>query len=349
MTSPRVSIVIPTYNRERTVGAAVQSALDQTYRDFEIIVVDDGSNDGTAEILRRFDGQIRVIRQPNAGASAARNRGIAAGYGDVVAFLDSDDTWSPGKLARQMALLDQLGPEVVCCLCNVSFTQPVFGRLSSFALADLAPRLEEGVWCNPLPVLATRFVLFNQALAVRKSALLEVGLFNPKLRVLEDYELSLRLATLGPWAFVAAPLVQYGPPQGNSLSRWGDSDPALIPKVMVDVLLQLVRTNVVQDPRTLRALRREAGWCATSLRAACWMTSGRRWPSVLGEGLRSVVRLRNSVFRRSPWWPKMEIVATDCYSEGQKAAPRSAFTGPRPSLRLTGPGSAQSPVRFIQP
>ena len=101
-TNPRVSVIIPTYNRGWTLQAAMDSVLAQTYLDFELIVVDDGSSDDTAEILAAYGPEVKRIRQANAGVSAARNTGIRAARGELVAFLDSDDRWLPDKLKVQV-------------------------------------------------------------------------------------------------------------------------------------------------------------------------------------------------------------------------------------------------------
>jgi glycosyltransferase involved in cell wall biosynthesis len=103
---PCVSVIIPTYNRAALVAEAVASVLAQTWRDFEVLVVDDGSTDHTATALAPFAGQVRVVRRPSrGGVSAARNRGIAAARGQWLAFLDSDDLWLPEKLSRLGAFL----------------------------------------------------------------------------------------------------------------------------------------------------------------------------------------------------------------------------------------------------
>src|SRR5437867_1708261 len=103
---PKVSIVIPTYNYGRYVVEAVESVLNQSFQDREVIVVDDGSTDDTRERLERFRGRIRYIYQRNKGLPAARNTGIRAARGAYVAFLDSDDLWLPEKLALQVPILD---------------------------------------------------------------------------------------------------------------------------------------------------------------------------------------------------------------------------------------------------
>lgn len=103
---PRVSVVIPTFNCDRFIQRTVDSALAQTYRDFEIIVVDDGSTDGTRSIIADFGPRVRYFFQSNQGASAARNRAIESATGEFIAYLDADDLWAPDKLARQVEYLD---------------------------------------------------------------------------------------------------------------------------------------------------------------------------------------------------------------------------------------------------
>src|SRR5438045_2163423 len=105
----RVSVVIPAFDAEATVGAAISSALWQTYRDFEVVVVDDGSGDATREIASSFPEPVRVVTQENAGVAAARNRGIAEAQGDVIAFCDADDVLLPQHLEALIAVYDSHG------------------------------------------------------------------------------------------------------------------------------------------------------------------------------------------------------------------------------------------------
>ena len=101
----RVSVVIPTYNRAQFLGAAIQSALDQSMDGVEIVVVDDGSTDGTEDLVRRFDSAVIYLRTPHRGQPAAtRNRGLGVARGELIALLDSDDLFLPGKLSAQMAI-----------------------------------------------------------------------------------------------------------------------------------------------------------------------------------------------------------------------------------------------------
>lgn len=114
--NPTVSVIIPTYNRAHLVGRAIQSVLNQTYKDFELIIVDDGSTDNTEDIIKKYqkkDERIKYIRRKkNKGGSVARNTGINAAIGEYIAFLDSDDEWLTEKLERQMKVFKSTSSEV---------------------------------------------------------------------------------------------------------------------------------------------------------------------------------------------------------------------------------------------
>ncbi len=114
--SKLVSVIIPTYNRAGVLEKSVRSVLDQTWRDLECIVVDDGSTDGTERVVKAIgDSRLRFVYQENAGACAARNRGIREAGGDWIAFHDSDDTWRREKLEKQMAVVERMKPDIVIC------------------------------------------------------------------------------------------------------------------------------------------------------------------------------------------------------------------------------------------
>jgi glycosyltransferase involved in cell wall biosynthesis len=106
MNTPRVSVIVPTYNRARLVCATLESVFAQSYQDFEIIVVDDGSTDDTAAAVAAYGDRVRYLRQANRGVNPARNCGIAAARGEFIALADSDDLWEPWKLATQVKLLE---------------------------------------------------------------------------------------------------------------------------------------------------------------------------------------------------------------------------------------------------
>lgn len=182
---PRVSVIIPTYNRKSMVCEAVDSVLDQDYRPFEIIVVDDGSTDDSAAALSVYADRIRLIVQPNRGVSAARNAGIRASSCEYLAFLDSDDLWEKGKLSAQMAFF-RTHPEIQICQCdeiwirNGKRVNPM-NKHKKLSGMIFEPSLRLCL-VSPSAVIITR-TLFDA-----------VGLFDETLPACEDYDLWLRIA-----------------------------------------------------------------------------------------------------------------------------------------------------------
>lgn len=191
MTHATISVVIPTYNRARIVGEAVESALAQTYPPAEVIVVDDGSSDDTAAALEAFGGRIQYVRQENAGPAAARNTGIRHASGCFMAFLDSDDLWEPEKLSLQVhAFSGDPSLAVVSCLSRyVSFE----GK----TLADTGPAqdtLPAGSRASIRRLLLGNTVSGGSSAVVRRECLDDVGLFDEGLFGVEDWDLWLRVA-----------------------------------------------------------------------------------------------------------------------------------------------------------
>ena len=227
-TTPSISVIIPTHNRAETLGRALDGVLAQTLAPMEVIVVDDASNDGTAAMVRAMqDPRIRLIRHDvNRGAGAARNTGVAAARGELIAFQDSDDDWMSSKLARQAAFLDALGPEHVAVFC----TKIDYGRARR---GDALPeRLIHGprrVLCVPHPLdpvtggdLHARLLLGNvigpQTTLIRRAAFDALGGFDTRLRNNEDWDFFIRLSERGPIGFLDEPLVLVIASEG-SISR----------------------------------------------------------------------------------------------------------------------------------
>jgi glycosyltransferase involved in cell wall biosynthesis len=303
---PLVSVVIPTYNRAELVCQAVVNVFQQTYSNFELIIVDDGSTDDTQSRLRQFGERIRVITQANAGAPIARNRGIEAARGEIIAFQDSDDLWKPTKLERQVALLEHFGTSVPCCLCNVLMRVINGKEFTSFDHSLIFPRDEAGLWLNVPDVLATRFVLFNQAVAIRRGPLEKLGGFNEQLKYLEDYDLPLRLALEGPWAFIREPLVIYREGTPGSFSQAALKDPIVLKECEVKICEQLLATVEAESryasfrshlTRRLRMARRQL--LGIKLR----QTDSYR-AKAISRVLREFDRYYMASFRRSPWFPE---------------------------------------------
>jgi glycosyltransferase involved in cell wall biosynthesis len=214
-----VSVIIPTYNRAHTLQRTINSVFHQTYRNYEIIVVDDGSIDNTKEIVKIYGNGIRLITQKNLGPSSARNAGIKVSRGEYIAFLDSDDVWSPLKLEKQIEVLLKAPKSVACCLCNTKFTGEKYGGKTAFQVAKINMKYENSLWLNVTEVLITRFVLFNQAVLIKRDILISNGVFDERLKIMEDYELALRLSKRGPWAIIREPLVYWYLDAPTSLSN----------------------------------------------------------------------------------------------------------------------------------
>jgi hypothetical protein len=204
MSEPKVSVVIPTYNRAMCIGDAVESVLAQTYRDFEVVVVDDGSTDDTAAALAKFGDKIRVIRQKNGGVSRARNAGIEAARGEWVALLDSDDVWLPEKLAIQMQGV-AAHPGVVAQMVDSMITGYSEKPISLFELRGYRDRfLKQPLRMRPLfDVLDVQY--FTSTWLLHRPTLLRTGLFKPTLTLWEDFDVLVRMAACGPFAVDVSP------------------------------------------------------------------------------------------------------------------------------------------------
>jgi glycosyltransferase involved in cell wall biosynthesis len=312
-TQPLVSVIIPTYNRAEIISQTIDNVFDQTYKNVELILVDDGSTDNTQEVLRAYGSRLRVISQKNAGPAAARNRGVEASRGDIIAFQDSDDLWKPTKLERQVALLDQLDSSVPCCLCNALFRIVNNREYTSFDISCISPSQEEGVWLNVAEVLATRFVLFNQTVAIRRSALEKVGIFDESLKYLEDYDLPIRLAIEGPWAFIRDPLVIYREGTANSFSEKAARDPIVLKECEVTIFERALNRAAL-SPESVglrRQLRSRLKVFRRLLVSAKWCQSNSTTLRVAGELVKAFDSFREKIFRRSPWYPKAVTVSVN--------------------------------------
>ena len=194
---PKVSIVIPVYNGERFLREALDSVFAQTFQDFEVICVDDGSTDGSLAIIRKYGEMIAVLRQRNAGGSAARNAGVAQAAAPYVAFLDQDDRWYPHKLERQVSVME-MESDVVLVLCN-SDRMDAEGRMLQLGatLAERATLLD-----SPLGRLMEEDQLLSSAILVRREAFERAGEYDSELRGFEDFDLCARLKRQGRFVFL---------------------------------------------------------------------------------------------------------------------------------------------------
>jgi|GEM_PF-768452 len=186
------SVIIPTYNRESQVPDAVRSALEQTLKPFEIIVIDDGSTDRTADALAAFGSAIRYIKTENGGVSAARNRGILEAKGEWIAFLDSDDTWHPSKLERQLDCATRTSAKVCFCVSRDESGDAIDDI--NLMDPDLSAGSERYYPAGDCRLFKHPRHPFLQSMMVKKSALLRAGVFDESLKVAEDTKLIYGLA-----------------------------------------------------------------------------------------------------------------------------------------------------------
>lgn len=204
MTVPTVSIVVPTHNRAPILRRAMRSALDQTFGDFELIIVDDASTDATEETVRSVgDIRIKYFRHDvNRGVAAARNTAILHSCGRYVAFLDDDDEWLPTKLERQLALLESSPPSVG----GVYSGSIKVDRATGTVLDQIAPSKRGRLFDQ---MLAKNWIGPTSAVVLRKACLDRVGLFDTELVFGEDYDLWLRLSREFEFDYIAEPLVRF--------------------------------------------------------------------------------------------------------------------------------------------
>jgi glycosyltransferase involved in cell wall biosynthesis len=185
----KVSIVMPCYNQGLYINEAVESVLSQTHKDVECIVVDDGSTDGTPEIVERYGGRVLLVRQENAERSAARNAGIARASGDYIAFLDADDYIIPEKIAEQLSFLEAY-PEYDAVYSRVRYFEEN-GRRRYYSARRIIPT-----------GMIVRDLVFGNCMTIhsplmRKSAVERIAGFDPALNRYEDWDFFMRLAFSG--------------------------------------------------------------------------------------------------------------------------------------------------------
>lgn len=228
-----VSIIIPTFNRYKLLQRALNSILKQSYLDYEIIVIDDGSTDKTAEILTELFPQIRYVYQDNKGVSSARNKGLELAKGEWIAFLDSDDEWLPEKLTLQLGLIKSTPDYKVC------HTEELWIR-NGTRVNQMNKHKKFGGWifpqCLPLCVMSPSSIVIHQ------SVFETVGNFDTSLPACEDYDLWLRITAKYPVLYIEEPQIKkYGGHDDQlSTKHWGMDQFRIIAlqKIVEDMSLQ---------------------------------------------------------------------------------------------------------------
>jgi glycosyltransferase involved in cell wall biosynthesis len=240
-----ISVIIPTFNRFEFLLPAVDSVLSQTYRDYELIVIDDGSTDETGKGLKPYEKQLRYLYQENRGVSAARNRGLQAARGDWIAFLDSDDWWLPKKLENQVRFISE-HPQAAVCQTDETWIRN--GRRvnpqkkhQKFSGEIFAPSL-------------IRCLVSPSAVIIKKVLFDEVGFFDESLPACEDYDLWLRISCRHPIYLLKEPLVVKRGGHPDQLSR----TIPILDRYRIQSLVKLIdsgRCSPAQEKMVLKELK----------------------------------------------------------------------------------------------
>ena len=240
---PQITAILPTWNRAEWLEKSIQSVLDQTFGDFELVVVDDASTDSTAEIIERYSGKIRtIVFSENRGVSAARNAAIKNSDSEWIAFLDSDDFWHPDKLQKQIAQT-KMRPA-----CPLHFTDEIWIRNGVRVNPKKKHQKKEGWIFQPSLALC----LMAPSTVILRRELYEVhGLFDENLPVCEDYDLWLRLTAQHPVALLNEKLMTRHGGHADQLSRsdWG------IDRYRVQSIQKILKTESLRPEDRTAAIR----------------------------------------------------------------------------------------------
>lgn len=345
---PAVSVIVPTYERREWVGRAVRSVLAQTFSDFELIVIDDGSTDGTGKALTGLDPRLRYHWQENRGPGAARNTGIRLARGGIVAFLDSDNRWRP---------------------CHLEVVTEVLRLYPDAVLATTCPREHLGGRCPPsqarlvdfLPLaLADTIFTYLTCVAVRASDLRAVKGFAEELDVMEDADLYLRLAARGPFALLRRRTIVHQLTHGSRLRR-GTALGTYVPTYEVVSRRAVEAVAAVQrsDRPALEAMARgrlryaaalraladhdDAG-VATNLREAC-----RLLPELSRQSTAVPRRIERAIQGRRERARALAVVAKHWPDPASDTAVLLRLKAVAAACRAGRPGTALGPLRGLSP
>lgn len=236
-----VSVIIPTYNRGWIIKEAIDSILAQNYKDFELIVVDDGSTDNTSEVLAPYENDIKVLFQENKGVSAARNRGITEASGQFIAFLDSDDLWLPKKLSTQVEFFNQMPDALICQ------TEEVWVRNGIRVNPKKRHKKPSGMIFEPSLELC---LISPSAVMVRRSLFDRVGGFDETLPACEDYDLWLRISCLFPVHLIDTPLIVKRGGHNDQLSSMVGLD-----KFRIKAIEKIIKSGHLSDDQCWSAVK----------------------------------------------------------------------------------------------
>ena len=237
----KISVIIPTFNPKKTLARAIQSVINQSLSPFEILIIDDGSNDGTEEWVKKNFQNIKYIYQDNHGVSSARNIGIENAYGDWVAFLDSDDEWLPNKLYEQVKAIDS-NPEM-----KFFHTNEIWIR-NGVRVNQMKKHKKYGGYifekCLDICRVSPSSVL------IKKEVLDNIGVFDESLKVCEDYDLWLRITSKYPIVFLDEPLIYKYGGHADQLSKVNDG----IESYRIQSLEKIIKSGFLSDEQKVKAV-----------------------------------------------------------------------------------------------
>lgn len=242
---PLVSVVITAYNAERYIGETLESVFAQTYRTFEVIVADDGSTDGTRELVQTRFPKVRYFWKPNGGQASARNLGITNAEGDLLAFVDSDDLWLPEKLTQQVRLFIEdptLAWSYTDCYSFVGRPDNITYRFSRIAKPHVG---------NILPQLFLNNFIPSPTVMIRRTVFEALGLWDENVLLAEDWNMWLRIAARFPIKYLDEPLALYRRHGDSMVSNTSAQD-------NLDAHLQVLRQTLKHNSDQLRPLWRPA-------------------------------------------------------------------------------------------
>ena len=236
-----VSVIIPTYNRKHTLKRAIQSVYIQSLPPFEIIVVDDGSNDGTKEWVKQKYPDIKYIYQKNSGVSSARNKGIKIARGDWIALLDSDDEWLPNKLNEQINRI-KLNLDV-----KILHSNEIWIR-NGVRVNQMKKHKKFGGYIFEKCLDMCR--ISPSSVMLKKAIFSDIGTFDESLKVCEDYDLWLRITSKYPVCFLDIPLIKKYGGHSDQLSKAHDG----IEFYRIQSLQKILESKILSKPQTLLAI-----------------------------------------------------------------------------------------------
>jgi glycosyltransferase involved in cell wall biosynthesis len=237
--TPRVSVIVTAFNHERYIRDAIQSVLDQTYHDYEVIVVDDGSTDATAERVSAFSDRVFLVRQENQGVAGSRNTGIGRARGQLLAFLDGDDVWEPDKLAHQVGAAERHPGSGLIAVDGVQFSGStiLYGSLFFPSVAAMLDGRESVTLRCYERLLGGNLISSTSQVLIPRAVLADVGLSDRRLPISSDWDLYIRIAASYDITFLQKKLVRWrylqtsasGPEQLRPL-RWAVDHLAILKK-----------------------------------------------------------------------------------------------------------------------